>query len=347
MIRLWALRLVLAAPALACVAAGCGKKGPPLPPLRRAPAALQDFSARRTAGTVRLVFTPPAANADGSTPVDLGSIQVYALTVPKAEEAPAGDAFLQKASVVATLEKPVPGERATLEEKVAPQEDPAPVRVYVAVPLSRRGGNRGPQSPRAVVSLAPAPPAAGGVRVRHDAKAITVEWLPTTPASTGYNVYETKDGVDGAAPLNAAPVKEPPYADARLAFGVERCYAVRAIAEIQGGVVESDSSAPACLTPRDTFAPAAPSGLTVVGGAGVISLIWDASTDPDLAGYLVLRGEAPGEKLTRLTPDPIRDTTFRDENVKAGVRYVYAVVAVDTATPPNVSPQARVEEIAR
>jgi hypothetical protein len=339
------LRLLLLAPAFAC--AGCGQKGPPLAPLRRVPAALQDFTARRTAGTVRLVFTPPAANTDGSTPADLGRVDVYALTVAKAEEAPAGDAFLLKASVVATLEKPAPGERATLEERVTAESDPAPVRVYVAVPVSRRGGHRGPVSTRAVVSLADAPPPAGGLRAQHDAKAITVDWLPTTPPAGGYNVYETKDGIDSAAPINASPVKEPPFTDARLAFGVERCYVVRALAGRDGAFVESDSSTPACVTPRDTFPPAAPTGLTVVGGEGVISLIWDANGEADLGGYLVLRGEAPGEKLTRLTPDPIRDTTFRDERVKPGVRYVYAVVAIDTATPPNVSAQARVEEIAR
>jgi hypothetical protein len=343
--RLRALRLLLLALAFACAA--CGKKGPPLAPLRRVPAGLQDFTARRTAGTVRLVFTPPAANTDGSTPADLGRVEVYALTVAKAEEAPAGDAFLQKASVVATLDKPVPGERATLEEQVAPQQDTGAVRVYVAVAVSRRGSTRGPASPRAVVSLAEAPSPAAGVRAQHDAKAITVEWLPSTPPSSGYNVYETKDGVDGASPINPAPLKAPPFTDARLAFGSERCYVVRALAGAESAFVESESSAPACVTPRDTFAPAAPTGLTVVGGEGVISLIWDANTEPDLGGYLVLRGEAPGEKLTRLTPDPIRDTTFRDENVKPGVRYVYVVVAVDNATPPNVSAQARVEEIAR
>jgi hypothetical protein len=339
------VRLLLLA--LAFAGAACGQKGPPLAPLRRVPAGLQDFSARRTAGTVRLVFTPPAANTDGSTPPDLGRVEVYALTVAKPEEAPAGDAFLQKASVVATLDKPVPGERATLEEQIGSQEEPGAVRVYVAVPVSRRGSHRGPASPRAIVSLAEAPLPAGGVRAQHDAKAITVEWLPATEGSTGYNVYETKDGVDAASPLNPAPLKTPPFTDARLAFGVERCYVVRTLAGAETAFVESGSSAPACVTPRDTFPPAAPTGLNVVGGEGVISLIWDANTEPDLGGYLVLRGEAPGEKLTRLTPDPIRDTTFRDENVKPGVRYVYVVVAVDTATPPNVSAQARVEEIAR
>jgi fibronectin type 3 domain-containing protein len=46
--------------------------------------------------------------------------------------------------------------------------------------------------------------------------------------------------------------------------------------------------------------------------------------------------------------EPIKETTYRDTTVKPGVRYVYAVVAVDTASPQNVSAQSnRVEETAR
>jgi fibronectin type 3 domain-containing protein len=49
-----------------------------------------------------------------------------------------------------------------------------------------------------------------------------------------------------------------------------------------------------------------------------------------------------------LTPDPVRETTYRDTAVRAGVRYVYAVVAVDDARPRNASAQSnRVEETAR
>ena len=52
--------------------------------------------------------------------------------------------------------------------------------------------------------------------------------------------------------------------------------------------------------------------------------------------------------LAALTPSPVRETTFRDTTVRPGVRYVYAVVAVDTADPQNVSPQSnRAEETAR
>ena len=45
---------------------------------------------------------------------------------------------------------------------------------------------------------------------------------------------------------------------------------------------------------------------------------------------------------------PVRDTTYRDTTAKPNVRYVYAIVAVDKATPRNTSPESnRVEESAR
>jgi hypothetical protein len=79
-----------------------------------------------------------------------------------------------------------------------------------------------------------------------------------------------------------------------------------------------------------------------------MNLGWDANAEPDLAGYLVLRGEAPGDTLQPLTPVPITATSYEDKTVTAGVRYVYAIVALDKASPPNRSaPSARVEETAR
>ena len=88
-----------------------------------------------------------------------------------------------------------------------------------------------------------------------------------------------------------------------------------------------------------------------MSGTGAINLIWDANTEADLGGYLVLRGEAPGDTLQPLTPQPIRETRYRDTAVKPGVRYVYAIVAVDRATPPNrsatIEPRGRDRQMKR
>ena len=97
------------------------------------------------------------------------------------------------------------------------------------------------------------------------------------------------------------------------------------------------------------FPPTAPSNLAAVPAEGIISLIWEASPDPDLAGYVVLRAEAGGATLLPLTDTPIAETRYVDRRVVPGRRYVYAVVAVDTRLPvPNSSaPSEMVEELAR
>jgi len=186
--------------------------------------------------------------------------------------------------------------------------------------------------------------------------------VPWPAIATGYNVYEVPSpatqasrasdavGPPPALPrrLTPAPLRATTFTDTRVEYGVERCYVVRTAETMGTLTVESEGAAPTCVKPADVFPPAAPKSLAAVSSAGAISLIWEGSEAPDLAGYIVLRGTAPGEPVDRLTPQPVRETTFRDTAIKPGTRYVYAVVAVDTATPPNTSaPSNRIEETAR
>jgi hypothetical protein len=172
------------------------------------------------------------------------------------------------------------------------------------------------------------------------------------PPPHTYNVYAVaaaapEKGPTPATPLNASPLDVPRFEIVGVKFGLEQCFTVRTVETHEAAVVESAPSPAACVTPRDTFAPAAPRNLAAVGAEGAINLIWEASGGADLAGYLVLRAEA-GAALQVITPAPIRETTFRDTDVKAGTRYVYAVVALDTAVPPNRSVESnRIEETAR
>jgi hypothetical protein len=150
------------------------------------------------------------------------------------------------------------------------------------------------------------------------------------------------------APITPAPLTETEFVIKGVAFGVERCFEVRPVDQVFGATVIGPASPQTCVTPQDTYPPAAPRSLAAIAGSGVINLIWDANAEGDLAGYIVLRGEAPGETLQPITPQPVTETSYRDETVRPGTRYVYAVVAVDRAAPPNTSPQSnRAEETAR
>jgi hypothetical protein len=244
-------------------------------------------------------------------------------------------------------------------------------RVYAGVGITTRG-RRGPFSRRVAVPLVPAPPPAGAPDIGYDETAITVTWTPPSeapaaqqPASgdvlparligasvpaTAYNVYDVKSGSSlkpggqehQETRLTSQPVAEARFVDNRLEWGVERCYAVRVVRIFDGLTAESDASPPRCVTPADTFPPMPPTGLQVIASEGAISLIWEPNTEKDLAGYVVLRAVAPSGAMVPVTPAPIQMTTLRDA-VQPGVRYVYAVQAVDKAGNTS-APSSRSEE---
>lgn len=175
---------------------------------------------------------------------------------------------------------------------------------------------------------------------------------PPTPRF-GYNVYEAVAADEGgtlgaAAALNASLLTAPGFADPRVEFGVERCYVVRRVEMVGNIAIESAPSSPTCVKPVDTFPPAPPKSVQHIAAGKGVTLLWEANTEPDLGGYVVLRGEAPGDKLAPLTKEPISETSFLDTTVRQGGTYVYRVVAVDRSTPPNHSaPSEPVEETIR
>ncbi|HVE53358.1 MAG TPA: fibronectin type III domain-containing protein, partial [Ramlibacter sp.] len=149
-------------------------------------------------------------------------------------------------------------------------------------------------------------------------------------------------------PINAAPLDAQQTTDL-LQFERERCYVVRAVRGFGADLLEGPPSPTACVKPVDVYPPLPPAGLSAVAAEGTISLIWEASPSEDVSGYLVLRGDGANATLAPVTPSPVVETRFVDRDVMAGMRYVYAVVAVDSRIPlANTSePSAQVEETAR
>ena len=217
-----------------------------------------------------------------------------------------------------------------------------PPPVVVMPPGTAQAGNASPGNVTPAVPPAPV--------------LLVAKSLGFNSTATTYVVYE----VPAATPANESPALTVPaaltpqplavttLAIKGVAFGTERCFFVRPVDTVFGTVVQGPASPITCVTPRDTFPPAAPKQLAAIGSTGVINLIWEPNIERDVAGYIVLRGEAPGDTLQALMTAPITATNYRDSDVKPGVRYVYAVVAVDKAEPPNLSAQSnRAEETAR
>lgn len=412
--------------------AACGKKGPPLAPLRVAPARIEDLTVIRVGDTVRAQFTIPSANDDKSTPADVAAIELHALTGEPQDELGQtlnGADLVRFSDTVGRLEvkpvlidappeaealakadpRPEPGQAVTLTEtltaasrtpfvhprtrtrKPPPEvdDDARPLagppaerplaRVYVATAISRKGV-RSAVSNRVAAPL-DSPPVTPPplVNVDHDASNLGISWeypadaavavqrapaadeIPAKPLvssrlPTTYNVYQVtqRDGVaeESIVAVNPAPIPTNGVITPIATLSGERCFVVRSGMQYGRARVEGPPSPVKCIELRDKFPPAAPKGLVAVGSEGGVSLIWDGNSEPDLAGYLVLRGEVgpagAAETLTPIIQEPLKETTYRDTTVRPGVRYVYAVVAVDGASPRNVSAESnRVEEGAR
>jgi hypothetical protein len=75
---------------------GCGKKGPPLPPLVKLPIAPENLSISRRGDTVGFEFVVPSANTDGTRPANVSRAEVYAITAPQDVVTPMTDQQLLK-----------------------------------------------------------------------------------------------------------------------------------------------------------------------------------------------------------------------------------------------------------
>jgi hypothetical protein len=348
--------------------AACGKKGPPLPPLIRIPTPPGSFSVVRQGSTVAIQVAVPGSNTDGSSPADLSRIDVYALTAPTLVSP---DEIYRKGTQVGhVLVNPPPdpdtpdgqtpkssgplpaggvdqGATAHLSESFKPDEsaDPSEIRQYVAVGVNKRG-RHGPYSVPVAIPISSPPESPGKPDVTWDETSITITWAASksvgNDVALAYHVYAPGDL---PVRLTSEPLRELTFVDKRIEWGAERCYIIRSVQAIDRMSFESEASPETCVTLADKFPPAAPEGLTIVASEGAMNLIWNPNKESDLAGYRLWRASPADGELVSITPEPIKETTFKDA-VPSGTRVAYAVQAVDKAG--NVSPlSAKVEETAR
>jgi fibronectin type 3 domain-containing protein len=330
--------------------AACGKRRPPLPPVERVPQRTELLSGVQRGNLVILSWPAPRRNASDESVQSIRRVDIYRLAEGVDDPLPlTEEEFSARATLIGSVSyEDIQQAKETLSysDELTLKE---PVRLRYAVRYANAANQRASFSnflliePAASVSqppvVEPSPAATqSAVVLRWQAPAANVD--NTTPVNLlGYNVYraEGSQTQPSQTPLNPRPITATSFADQTFKFGEEYVYVVRAVSLGTGGEpVESLNSNAVTATPRDIFAPTAPTGVTAAASPTPlrISVFFAASPERDVAGYNVFRSEDPDlskDRWTKLNRTLLDRTTYPDDAVQSGKKYFYYVTAVDSA----------------
>ena len=86
------------------------------------------------------------------------------------------------------------------------------------------------------------------------------------------------------------------------------------------------------ILPNDTFAPTAPTSITIAAVPGNISIFFASNPEKDIAGYSIYRSTDENSDQTDwslLNPDLLTTNTFQDTKIESGTKYFYYIKAID------------------
>jgi hypothetical protein len=364
MIRAAAL-LALAVCVLAgALAAGCAAPGEPVARHPVVPVAVTDLAAQQYGNAFALTFTLPVKSLDRENLPEHPTIEIYRAALPHGATPDKNTAWRLAYTIPSEqVEHYLNGERIEFHDPLTADDISHAAELSLAYKVRGRAVKARASEDSNVVTgrIYPPPETPHDVHVEVTESALVVTWAeaasPPGASSRAYRVYR---GVLESGPenppqdLSQAKLKTPlelagtspssEFRDLHFEFGTPYWYTVRAVEQFGADFVESSDSAPAMVTPRDVFPPAAPTGLEITiipatnQAPAYIELSWAISPESDLAGYSVYRSDAenaPGERVsTEILPSP----TFRDMPVLPGRRYYYRVSALDRSG--NESPKS-------
>jgi len=345
-------RIVLLVSALGVLpwALGCGKQGPPLPPLRAVPAPVKDLTVVQQGNRLLMTFSYPQVTPAGTALQGITAVEIFSASLP----APGGTATPIDPKAFGGVAKPLQkidgadltsataGSRieislplpTTTAPTPAPATGttpttPAPLASYYAVRTYGRDGDKSDLSNVSFV-VPKAPPAAPTrVTVTPRGDGVLVEWVPVEGAAAGYNIYRrsAQERSSGKAIHTSGP-QEKSWLDNTARFGQSYIYSVTALAQATP-LVESSVGSEHEVRYIDRFAPPPPTELVALAEVRRVRLVWRPAEADDLAGYIVYRRSGESGSFERVTAQPVVPAEYVDTAVASGQTYTYRVTAID------------------
>ena len=322
-------------------ALGCGKQGPPQPPLRAVPATTQDLAVIQQGPRLLLSFGYPQVTPAGTALEGITAVEIYQVTRDAADgkaspmdprQFSAAAKLLQRLEG-ADLTAATEGQRLSVllplpETPAGSPQSPPPAQDVAVRTFGKEGDQSDFSNVAAVVAKAP-PVAPERVNVTARPDGVLVEWSPVEAATAGYNVY--RRGAQERAygrPVHTAGAQERSWLDNTARFGESYIYTVTALSQ-QEPIVESAITSEHEVVYQDRVAPPPPSELVALAEPARVRLVWRASEADDLAGYIVYRREGDTGDFTRVTAQPLEAAEYVDTAVQSGRSYSYRVTAID------------------
>ena len=340
--------------------ASCGAPGEPTPPSPPVPAAVTDLAGRQSGDGALLTLTLPTRTVTNERLTEPPSVEIFRGTL-KPDGKPDNKSFqLVYTLPGALLDTYTTEKQIQFKDPIDPSQTLSHPGAIYAYRVRTRAAKKkdSADSNTVAVKIFPVPEKIAGLAAKVTEPAVELTWTVSKKTSggapldglTGYRVFRGEiDPVtaDAAAhdlqqakwksPLTLlAPAPENSFRDTLFDFGKTYVYVVRAVAIGGDGTLESDDSAPAVVTPRDTFPPAAPQNIVAAvtspsAGTFTVEISWSINLETDLAGYRIYRGDTQEARGQLLTTELLPVPAYRDISVQAGHRYWYTVTAVDRA----------------
>ncbi len=321
---------------------GCGVKSSPKPPERIIPGRVDDLKAVAKGKEIVLGWSVPDTNTNGSPLLDLDGFEVLKAKGGKCPKCP------PKFVLIADIKYLYPegatsatGRMEYMDKEVECGSYTYKVRAY------NKKGHKSSDSKRAFIAIyMPADPptglraVAGNKRVElgWDHPMYAVEAGEDFTNLVGYNVYQGKASKKyGRVPKNKEPIATNHFLDLKVLNNRRYFYALRAVRKIDDRLCEGSLSNEVSALPKDLTPPSPPEGIACEQVAEGVLLYWWKNTEPDLKGYNVYRKTEDSIDYERLTPTPMKETTFVDRQISPDTWYFYKVTAVDNAPSANES----------
>lgn len=339
------------------LATGCGKVGPPLPPEILIPKPVTDLSSVQIGPQIKLTWTLPTLNTNGTKATTIQKIEVYRQIQPRTDPLPIPETLAKsfqgtKIMVIDIANLSAFTERGKMifMDKF-PGLDPdtlAENQYWYGVKVKSKKGQEAGYSNVIGRQLLGVPPSIPHIDFRGEETMILLGWSRPRlggslgPQLIGFNVYRSEQSqVHPPAPLNEKPIPEARFEDKGFQFGTTYYYTVRSVVQEKTWMAESLDSPEFAFKPVDVFPPKPPTGLTLVFADGRMNLAWDSNSETDFAGYNLYRGE-DGISFKKINGLLLKSPTFRDDTIEAGKTYFYRVAAVDNSgnesRPSNAAP---------